>query len=179
MTIPTTEPTIITAGDLVEWTKSLADYPAGTYTLSYVLVSAGQTPITITATADGTTHAVSVPTATTAAWVAGIYRWTSMVTKTGDRKTISSGSLEILPDPSTLDASFDPRTHAELVLAQVEAAILAKTENPMAEYELLGRRVKNYTFRELLDLRIYYRAEVRRNRGGSGIRMIPVRLSHV
>ena len=63
--IPTTEPETITAGDSLTWKRTLADYPAGTWTLKYRLINADG-KIDITATASGTDHLVSVEPATSA-----------------------------------------------------------------------------------------------------------------
>ena len=49
--IPTTEPTSIIAGDTLAWTKSLADYEASLWTLTYYL--RGPSAQTITATTSG------------------------------------------------------------------------------------------------------------------------------
>jgi hypothetical protein len=68
MTPPTTEPSRVTAGDTIAWTKSLPDSPASSgWILKYRLINAAG-KIDITATAAGNDHAVSVPAATSAAW---------------------------------------------------------------------------------------------------------------
>ena len=64
MAIVTTEPTSITAGDSVAWTRSLSDYPASAgWSLAYTLINAAA-KITINASAAGDDHAVSVSAAT-------------------------------------------------------------------------------------------------------------------
>lgn len=40
VTVPTTEPESVVAGDTWTWKRLLADYPAGTYTLKYRLINA-------------------------------------------------------------------------------------------------------------------------------------------
>jgi hypothetical protein len=48
--VPTTEPASVVAGDTLTWKRTLADYPAGTWTLKYRLInSAGKFDITATA----------------------------------------------------------------------------------------------------------------------------------
>ena len=75
---PTTEPAAITAGDSFTWQKTLADYPAGTWTLKYRFINAAG-KIDITATASGTDHLVSVTPTTSAAYTAGDYTWTCLL----------------------------------------------------------------------------------------------------
>ena len=71
--IPTTEPETITAGDSLTWKRTLADYPAGTWTLKYRLINADG-KIDLTATASGTDHLVSVAPDTSAVYTAEIGR---------------------------------------------------------------------------------------------------------
>src|SRR3990170_3975155 len=51
--IPTIEPSEIVAGDTLKFKKSLSDYPATTWTLTYYLLKSG-TQITFSGTAEGT-----------------------------------------------------------------------------------------------------------------------------
>jgi hypothetical protein len=175
----TTEPLSIIAGDTLAWTKSIEGYSAADgWVLSYILVSSGKTTLSIGSTASGSDHAVSVTAATTAAYVPGEYHWTSMVTKAGERKTIASGVLTILPNP-VVGATFDPRTHAEKCLAGIEAVLEGRVSDAMVEYQINNRTIKYIPHGELMRLRALYRAEVRRERGQSAVRIIPVRFGHV
>ena len=72
--IPTTEPTELRAGDTWKWTRSLSDYPASIWTLTYVLVQAAVQK-SITASASGDDFSVSVAKATTAAYAEGLWSW--------------------------------------------------------------------------------------------------------
>lgn len=178
--IPTTEPTRIVAGDSVEWTKTIPDYPADLgWILSYVMMCAGVSPTTITSTASGSDHAVSVPAATTAAFAAGTYHWTSMVTNGSERKTISSRVWEVLPNPATATSSTDLRTHAEKCLAAIEAVIEGRMSDPIVEYQIGTRMAKKIPHTELLKLRTHYRSEVRSDRGLPRSVCIPVRFRNV
>lgn len=175
-TTPTSEPLSLVAGDSVAWTKTLSDYPAtDSWVLSYVLLAAGKTPIVLSSTASQADHAVSKTAAETAAWAAGTYRWTAMVTKAGERKTIGSGTVEILPNPATQDSSHDPRTHAEKCLAAIEAVLEGRMSDPIIEYQIAGRMAKKIPHGDLLKLRIHYQAEVRRQKGVPRAIAIPVR----
>ena len=182
MAIPTVEPAEIIAGDTLEWTKSIQDYtPADGWVLSYILLSSGKTPISITASGSGTTHSVSVDAATTAAYVAATYHWTSMVTRaaTSERKTISSNVVSVIVNPSTQTSAYDPRTHEEKCLAAIEAVIEGRMADPIVEYQIGNRMAKKIPHKELVELRSYYAAQVRIQQGGPRAIAIPVRFRNV
>ena len=52
----------------------------------------------ITATADGTDHAVTVAAATTGAYAAGSYQWIAWVESGAEKYTVDEGTLEVEPD---------------------------------------------------------------------------------
>lgn len=173
--IPATEPTRIVAGDSIEWTKSIPDYPADlSWVLSYVMLCTGVSPTTITSTASGSDHAVSISAATTAAFAAGTYHWTSLVTKGSERKTISSGVWEVIANPATATTITDLRTHAEKCLAAIEAVIEGRMADSIVEYQIGTRMAKKIPHSELIKLRTFYRSEVRRERGRPRAVCIPV-----
>src|SRR6478736_6672226 len=100
--IPSIEPTIIVAGDTVQWTKSIPDYPATDgWTLKYSFQIAGSLdePIQFSATTSGAGYSISVTAATTAAWDPANYIWTSFVEDATHRHRVGTGTVTILPDP--------------------------------------------------------------------------------
>ncbi len=156
--IPTTEPETITAGDSFTWKRTLADYPAGTWTLKYRLINADG-KIDITATASGTDHLVSVEPATSAVYTAGTYTWTAWVEKTGYRITIGGGTMEVKPNIAAL-TTLDARTDAAVIVDQLIAAYKSYTASNghVAEYEIAGRRMKFRGTAEILDQLNHWRA---------------------
>lgn len=169
------EPTRIVAGDTASWSTQLGDYPASSgWVLTYYLskVAAAAAPITVTSTASGAEHLITIAATTTAGYAVGTYHWTAVVTKASERYTVGTGTLEVAPDPS---ASHDPRTHAEKCLASIETALESAVGTATVECELDGVRVRKDR-PELLKLREYYRLEVKRERGRSPITRWPVRL---
>lgn len=149
--IPTTEPASITAGDTLTWQKTLADYPAGTWTLKYRLINAiGK--IDITAGASGTIHLVSIAIATSAAYTSGTYAWTAWVEKTGERVTVASGTMIVKANIAAL-STLDARSDAAIIVDQLMVAYKAYTASNghVAEYEIAGRRMKYRSSAEILD----------------------------
>ena len=96
--IPDTEPEIVFAGQTLQWTRSLSDYPADTYVLKYYL--SGPASITLTATAyNATDHLISESSVTTSAWTYGIYSWQAYAEATVDavaqKWTVGAGFLTV------------------------------------------------------------------------------------
>jgi hypothetical protein len=158
--LPTLEPASLTAGDTATWRKALPDYlPADGWQLVYTLLNAGG-KITLQAGAEGESHLVNIPAATTAEWAAGEYAWRAQVTKGPDAHTVASGTIAVQPAFSI--ATLDARSHARKTLANIEAYLENPTNLSSSLYEIAGRKLQRFGISELLALRDRYRAEVAR-----------------
>jgi hypothetical protein len=144
MEIPTSEPSVVTAGDTLTWRITLDDYPASAgWVLAYRLLNAAGN-INITAAASGADHLVSIPAATSANWAAGDYRFTAWVTKSAERYTIKSGNLTVRPNVAAL-TTLDDRSPERRALEALQAAYITYLSNDqghVAEYEIAGRKMK-------------------------------------
>lgn len=159
--IPTTEPASLNVGDTWKWTKTLADYPASSWTLTYNFKSSAG-GFLVTATADGDDHSVTVPYSTTAGYTDGFYSWVATVTGGGERYVVDSGTCTLNPDyrAGTATAAYDGRSHARIVLDAIEAVIEGRATVDQQEYEIAGRRLKRMAIADLLKFRQHYKAEV-------------------
>lgn len=157
MDIPTTEPTEVTAGDTVKWTRTLSDYPAGTWTLSYTLINAAS-KIAITASASGTDHLVSVTPATSAAWSAGLYDWQAYVTDGTDRYQVDSGRITVNANYAGA-TTLDDRSHVKKTLDAIEAVIEGRASQAQQSYTINGRSLTRIPLSELYEFRKQYQAE--------------------
>lgn len=142
--VPTIEPTAVTAGDTVTWTRSLGDYPANaSWVLNYRLINAlGK--IDIVATASGADHLVTVTAANSAAWQAGTYTWQAFVTKAAERYTVGSGSIVVKPNLAAQAAGFDSRSEARKAYDAIKAAYdlyITNGHGLMQRYTIGGREV--------------------------------------
>ena len=157
-TIPTSEPTLINAGNTAKWLKSLLEYPASAgWVLSYVLVNAAQRiPFSSTPSADD--HLVNVSAATTAAWAPGSYDWRSKATPTAEIYTVGQGRIEIAP---AFGAAVDARSQARRTLEAIEATLEGRASSATAEYQIAGRALKYIPIPELLMLRDRFRRDVK------------------
>jgi hypothetical protein len=142
--VPSIEPTNLTAGDTVTWSRSLADYPATqSWVLSYRLINAAN-KIDITAAASGADHLVTVTAATSAAWQAGTYTWQAYVTKAAERYTVGAGSVVIKPNLAAQAAGFDSRSESLQRFDAIKAAYdlyIANGQGLMQRYTIGGREV--------------------------------------
>lgn len=172
--IPTTEPTELRAGDTWKWTRTIADYPASSWTLSYVLVQAGVQK-TITASSSGDNYSVTVAKATTANYAEGLWTWSAAVDNGTERYTIDSGTLQVLPNLVAQSTGYDGRSHARIVLEAIEAVIEGRAGKDQQRYSIAGRELWLTPVADLLKLRQTYKAEVRaeemaeRLKNGTGI----------
>lgn len=178
-------PPRFTLGDTLSFTTSLAAYPAGAWTLNYrLLLRAGSgDAYTFAGTASGSDHLISVPAATTAAWMAGTYTWAAWVTDGTDSHSTGHGTIELLPDPRTATLALDLRSAAQIGLDNVRATIRGKATADVLRYTINGRSLEHYPMAELLALERSLAAQVaNENRaaqlaaGGADTRRITVRL---
>jgi hypothetical protein len=156
MSIPSPEPSVITAGDTAAWTKSLPDYlPSAGWTLNYALQ--GPSEITFSsATNSGATFAISLTTSTTASWAPGLYALTAYVTKAGERYTVDRRTISILADPAQALGS----THASRTLALIEAALEGRIPRGLESHVIAGQSISKIPIPELYKLKLQYQREV-------------------
>jgi len=160
---PTTEPEVLVAGDRWVWKRTdLTEYGAG-FTLTYELtIDGGGTPITLTATLSSGEYLIEVASATTAAYTAGDYSWSALMTRDADseRVRVGAGTLTVKPDPAISVA--DPRSHAKTTLDAIEAVIENRATKDQESYSIAGRSLSRMNITDLLAFRDKYRIDVKR-----------------
>lgn len=150
-------PEKIQAGDSLQFTDSLSNYPATTWTLTYTLINENLR-VSFSATASGTDHYTNVSPATSAKWIKGTYKYLATVSDGSDRFTVGSGTVKILADVSE---PSDQREHCEKVLDAIEAVIEGKATRDQSSYSIAGRSLSTYSPPELLAWRDKYKQEVK------------------
>ena len=166
----TNEPSEITAGDHIAWTRYDADYlPLDGWVLKYAL--RGPAVINLSSTPDGDYHNIDIPGNTSAGYTAGVYSWAAYFEKAdGTRVTRVTGRLTINPDLVAVGAGYDGSTHAERVLAAIERVIEGRATRGDQELSFDGKRIVKMTVAELIQLRQQYRNEVRAERARAAIK---------
>lgn len=152
MTILATEPTQLRAGDTWTWSRTLADYPAGTWTLKYSFKNATH-DFAATASADGTDHVVAVAAADTADLVAGVYSWVAYVESGAERFTVATGTVQVLPS-YVAGGVLDDRTPARKALDALNSGLAQFGSNAHVQsYSIEGRQMTYRSFGEFMAAR--------------------------
>lgn len=122
--VPSTEPSTITAGDTIAWTKTLSDYPSTVWTLSYAFrAEDGSALLNITATpAAADTFAATIPAASSNTMKPGPWAWRAAVSAAGERHTVAAGLVTVAPNFSNVNFTADLRTPAKLAYDNALAA---------------------------------------------------------
>jgi len=154
--IPSTEPSEIVAGDTLKFKKSLSDYPATIWTLTYYLLKSG-TQITFSGTADGTDHLINIANTVTALYTAGIYKWEAYISKTGERYKIAEGTITIKTNLAAQTAGYDARSHVKKVLDSIEAAVEGRATRTDLAYTINGRSISHMAPAELIKWHSHYK----------------------
>jgi hypothetical protein len=180
--IPSVEPASARAGDTWQWTRDLGDYPATDWTVTYTFWTA-TAAFSAVASADGTTHSISLPPATTAAYAAGRYQWTARVSDGTDVFTVGSGTLQVLP---AVGAAMDTRSHARIMLDALNAVLESRATDGDIDVvrTAVGDRATDWDPNTLVKLRQQYASAVvaeedaaRIARGEQSARFVGVRFT--
>jgi hypothetical protein len=163
------EPTQITQGERVEWTKDFCDYPASLYSLEYRFRGNG-TGFNVTATVDGDSFNAVISTTNSAACELGRYDWQAWVTEIAvptNTFIAGSGRVKILKGFATgSTAAIDLRSAAKIALDAINAAMQNKATNDQMEYEIStpagSRKIRRIPFADLLAARKEYAGIVAR-----------------
>jgi len=173
-------PDLIYAGDTVVF-----DVPAfkdaigtnidsGTYTMKwYARTNVATDGATITGTAEGTGWRITVPSATTLTFDAGLWTWQAIATYSTFQYTAGRGQFTVKTSAAYTGTpgSFDDRSRAEIDLGYVEAAIRTLAQGGMVqEYSIGGRSLRRYKMIELMQLRDDLKNEIAMERKREKIR---------
>jgi hypothetical protein len=149
VSVPTTEPAVLNAGDLWEWTREFSDYPSPTWTLSYYFRHPEFEGVkTFDATADGDGgHSISVAATDTAQYVGGRWSWIARVASGSSVYTVDRGTVEVRADFA--DEANDFRTYNQRCLDAIEAVRENRANTDQASWAIEGRSVSRMSPDEL------------------------------
>lgn len=151
-------PRHIVTGDTLSFTLVAKDYlpeDGFTYILNMsLLANTIQITGTASATNDNEIDFYASP-ATTTAWVVGKYRYSIHATDSTDEYTVESG-LADLDARTDISTGTDNKTHAQTVLANIEAVIENRSTKDQDAYSIAGRSLSRTPAEDLLKLRDYY-----------------------
>jgi hypothetical protein len=155
-------PASFRAGVTFDHTLKLDQYEAPTWALLVLL--RGPSSIDISSVADGQSHRLVADSAATAAWVAGDYVYSIRALSSGAVFEVESGQITILRDLAAITDATDLRTHAQTALESIEAVLAKRATQDQQRYTINNRELWRTPLGDLLKLRDYYRAEVRREK---------------
>lgn len=170
---PTTEPTEIHCGSLVQWKRAdlAQDYPPALYNLIYTSRLRGglSREISITAVESDGVFLASMSSAVTATQVPGDYYWQAEIERKSDnaRVLVATGQWKFSPDLEQTGA--DPRSHAEIMLDKIQSLLEGRADKDVTSYSIQGRSISKMGIADLLQWRDYYRKEVAQERRDSAI----------
>lgn len=160
-------PESFAAGTTVKLLRELSDYPADDG-WTYALHLRGVGTLDAVGSASGSAFAVTLAAADTDGLAAGTYRWTERVAKAGEKYDAATGLVVVTLDMAAAAAGAG-QSHAERVLALIEAAIEGRIPNGMESYQIQGRSVSKIPLMDLERLRGIYAARVARQKNGGQI----------
>jgi hypothetical protein len=156
---PTETPSSITAGNSVSWLLTFSDYPASAgWVLGFYLVNSARA-FNFTASSSDDSYLVDLTATATALYVAGDYKYTALVSLGTERYTVETGSITILPNPSTL-VTYDGRSQAEKIVYYLKASFETNAPKIVLNYTIGGRRMENIPVSERLELLRFWEARL-------------------
>jgi hypothetical protein len=158
------EPSVITAGDTVTWTRVDPEYTIEEYTLTYIGLTTSHGFSIIASAGAGYTFSVSLAPSLTTSLTSGVYHWWAFMAKGSgtalERYQVDEGTIEIKPNwASLVAAGVDIRSHVKRTLDAIEAAIEGRATAAQKSYTIAGRAIEFWSLTDLFELRDRYRAE--------------------
>lgn len=167
LALPTAIPSVITAGDTVQWLRRGGTTPS-TEGWQYHCVLVGATAVyKIDGTAQDADYLASASAADTAAWAPGSYSAQEYLESAGQRLTLAVTPVRIAPNLAAAATGVDTRSHAQKVLDAINAWLESKA--PVAgSVEINGRKISYYPLADLLALQSRYQMLVAREQAADG-----------
>ena len=165
-TIPDKEPAQLRAGETLQFTIHLADYPASDgWSIIYSARggggNAGQfSAINFSSTADGDAHAVDVPFIETQGWIPGTYFAVGVITNGTVKRQVRAWTFDVLPDLENSAETFDARTPERRTLDNIIAVIEGRASSTILNSFVEGTRLDRIPYDQLRLLRSDYEAKV-------------------
>jgi hypothetical protein len=134
-------PSSVRAGSTIDFTIDSESYSAPEWALRFDLVAPGKL-ITWQSTADGSSHRVLIPAASTAAYTAAGYTYAAyFVSGSGAglrRYDYTQGRIQVLPDYSAASTGYDGRTETRKIVEALRAALASDVTTLIYSSKSLG-----------------------------------------
>lgn len=160
--IPSTIPTQITAGTTVKFRRSFSDYPTSDSWV-YTFYLAGAKVLNKVATVANGEFNVTLAATDTTTLTPGGYKYSEVVSKSGEIVSVGSGVLEVLPNLITATAG-SLQSLEEKDLAAIETYLTGHAPTDVKSYTINGRSLERIPREELYRLRGKLQAKVWRQK---------------
>lgn len=164
MSASTVPPKLI-AGDTWTFTFRSDDYQAPGWDASVYFEKSGNS-YSATAADSGSAHAFTISAVTTAAFVAGRYKWFIRVTDGAQVFTVEQGWFDVQPNPAA-SGSIDHRTNARKMLDAIDAFLIGNASTAQQAMTINGRSIARHSLADLVKWRDQLRNEVKTEEGGA------------
>jgi len=170
-TIPSGEPKSFVRGDSCKWTRGFSEYlPADGWTLTYYIVSSnGKKSIVATDNGDGSFLA-TLTTTISLSMAEGVWTWQAVLTKTGERKTLDSGTFVVEQNFDNVGQSYDSRTFARKMLDAIEALLLDTSGSDETSISIDGVSTSFENKAELIAARDRFKREVKQEEQAANLK---------
>lgn len=141
-TIRKTEPTQITQGEALTWTREFCDHPATLWDLQYRFrgVGTGFDADAVEDPTNGTGFLVEVPATATADMGVGKYDWQAWMTEIADATNkimVAEGTVKVYRGFSSGEfGTVDLRSSAKKIVDAIDAALLVDATSNVISYEI-------------------------------------------
>lgn len=159
---PTFEPDCLVVGDTWQWEKTLTDFSAADFVLTYYFVELAANPkkFNIIATDNGGVHSIDEDEAATLLIEPGNYTYIGRVVGSGDSFTVITGQVEILPNLA-LDFT-DPRQHDQIVFDALEAVLENRATSDEQQLKIADREIRLMPIDDIIKWYNFYLDKLRR-----------------
>lgn len=121
----------------------------------------GPASIDMVSVAEGTKHRLDATATATAGYLPGLYRYSLRATRSGVVREVEGGTVQVLEDLAAQPAGGDMRSHARIVLENINAVIEKRATQDQQKYTIDNRELWRTPIADLLKLRATYVALVR------------------
>ena len=169
-TIPIGEPREVVQGDTIRWRYNHADYPPGTWTLTYALVNSGHQTQSVTCTDNGDgTHLFTLSATASKALGSGTWHFQGKMASSGIVELVTECVIKIKRDFSLTGQNYDARSTAEKILDAIDAVWEGRATSDQSSMSIGGRSISLMSDSELLERRSYWLAVVENERAAERV----------
>lgn len=148
-------------GDTVKWNTSNSDYPSSAWTLTVYLNGTITGSFTGSAASDNIGFNVTASSTFTGALSTGSYQVIEVVTSGSERYTLSTTTITMLPNPTSVDNGYDARSHVRRVYEAIQACIEGRATSAEESITIAGRSLTRIPMSDLLVMYKKYQELVR------------------